>query len=161
MNPFLFKAHPLLSATIGLFADPAGHELSAVALLLLFYLGANLVWAIALALILREAAELQPRPLVLYGMAFPALIAYLPITLTVLQDVLSHTFSLAERFIPVFALAIACSMLGALYGLMFRYPRSGRPIGLKAGFAVSLAMLLATLSLGFALLKSDLLSVVL
>lgn len=159
MNPFLFNAHPLLAATIGLLTDPAGHSLSQAALLMLFYLGANLAWATVLALILREAAHLRPRPAIVYAMAFPALIAYLPITLTVLQDILAHTFSMADRFIPVFSLAIAASMLGALYGLAFRYPRSGEPIGLNTGFAISLAMLLATLPLALALLKSDLLSI--
>lgn len=161
MNPFLFQAHPLLAATIGLFTDPAGYRLSQVAIVLLFYLGANVVWATALALIVRETAQLRPKPLTLYGMALPAILAYLPVTLTLLQDVLGHTFSMAERFIPVFSLAIAASMLGALYGFAFRYPRSGQPIGLNAGFTVSLALLLTTLPLGIALLKSDLLKVLL
>lgn len=156
MNPFLFKAHPLLRLTVESLAGEGG--LWQALVLLLFYLIANVVWATALALVVREMVHIRPRPLNLYWMSLPALVGYVPVLLTLLRDVLDHTFRFADRFILLFALVTVASMLGALYGFLFRHPRSHQSIGLIAGFAVALAMLLISLPLGLALLKTELLA---
>lgn len=158
MNPFLFKAHPLLRFTVELLTDPAGHPPKSTGSLLFFYLVANLVWATALGLVIRKTVRLRPSVFTLYWMALPALIGYVPICLTLLGDILDHAFRFADRFILVFALLIVASMLGAGYGFLVRYPRSGQPIGLNAGLAIALTMLLLSLPLSLILLKTDLLA---
>lgn len=155
MNPFLFKAHALLAATLGLVLNPAGSAPALWVKLAALYLSMNLPWALVLMLALRKAANLRLGYGQAYVAALPALLLFLPLVLTLLDDIIHHAFLWRERFIFVFAVAVAGLLGTAGYGLLVRHPRSGKPIGLEAGLVVAMALLLASVPYGLLLLGLD------
>ncbi|MFM8330873.1 MAG: hypothetical protein ACKN9T_04225 [Candidatus Methylumidiphilus sp.] len=151
MNPLLYKAHPLLFLTIDVFANPAAHPWRESGRLLLIYLAANLAWAGCLAWVVRRLAGFVPSMALLGVLALPATLLYLPAMLTLLADVLAHSFQLADRFILAFSVLTASQMLAALYAVAIRYP-NGSALGLIDGLSVSLTLWLASLPVCLALL---------
>jgi hypothetical protein len=152
VNPLLFKAHPLLYLTVDLLTRPSAHSVDDFSRLILIYLAIALFWMAALRLAVRRAARVRLTPLHAYGLAIPAAMCYTPLMLTVSNDILAHAFRLEERYILIFVIAVAAQMLGAVYGFGVRFERTGRSIGLRAGLAVSLFLLLASVPFSFLLL---------
>lgn len=152
MNPFLFKAHPLLAATIGLLSG-AG-DLRGGARLLIGYLVINLVPAIVLSRNVRRSVHLRLRFIAAYLLALPATVFYIPLALTLLGDITRQTFRLDERYIFLFALLVAVALLAALYGAAI-HRRPGGPVGLEAGLSLALSLLLASIPYGLVLLGLD------
>jgi hypothetical protein len=152
MNPFLYKAHPLLSRLVELLLDPSAHSLDEASQLALIFLALTPLWTLVLLWVIRRGLGFRPSIIVGYALAFPACLLYLPLWLTLLGDVLDHAFRLEDRYLFIFAIVVVAQMLGAFYGIAIRYDRTGRPIGLKAGITVSLALLLASIPFGLGLL---------
>ena len=148
MNPLLFKAHPLLYRSVDLLIRPSAYTVDDFSRLILIYLIIALLWTAALRRLLGISLPL----LRTYGLSLPAAVAYAPLMLTVSSDILAHAFRLEERYILLFTIAVAAQMLGALYGACFRFDRTGRPIGVRAGLAVSLFLLVASIPFSFLLL---------
>lgn len=152
MNPLLFKAHPLLYRSVDLLIRPSAYTIDDLSTLILIYLVITLLWMAALRHALRRIVGVSLTHLRAYGLALPAAVAYAPLMLTVSSDILAHAFRLEERYILLFTIAVATQMLGALYGVGVRFDRTGRPIGVRAGVAVSLFLLLASIPFSFLLL---------
>lgn len=152
MNPLLFKAHPLLYRSVDLLIRPSAYTVDDFSRLILIYLIIALLWTAALRLALRRLLGISLPLLRTYGLSLPAAVAYAPLMLTVSSDILAHAFRLEERYILLFTIAVAAQMLGALYGACFRFDRTGRPIGVRAGLAVSLFLLVASIPFSFLLL---------
>jgi hypothetical protein len=148
MNPLFFKAHPLLYATLDLLVNPQANSLEDFSRLILLYLGLNVLWALALRQLVQKTAGFSPSYPLAFLMGLPALVVLLPTMTTVLADVLRHEFFWADRFILVFAIFLAIQMLGAWYGASLKDPRSGKPIGLRAGFVIALGLLLLAMPYG-------------
>ena len=156
MNPLLYKAHPLLSLTVDLLANPAAHSLREATRLTLIYLALNLIWAAWLWWGVKKTTGFAPSIPLAYLLALPALLCYQAAMLTVLGDVIAHQFHFADRFILVFCLFVAAQMLGVLYAVLIRHPQQGTPLGLADGLGVSLFMWLLSLPVSLALLGLDL-----
>ncbi len=152
MNPLLYKAHPLMHLTVDLLANPAAHSFHDALKAILIYLAINLVWAIGLWQGTRKVTEVAPPYWLAYVLALPSLLFYLPAMATILNDIITHQFHFAERFILVFCVMVATQILGVFYAVAIRNPRNGMPIGLQDGMAVSLWMWLFSLPIGLALL---------
>jgi hypothetical protein len=152
MNPLLYKAHPLLYLTVDLLVHPAAHTLDDFSTLVLFYLTVNLIWTACL----RGAVKAGTGFVVAYGraywMALPSLVCLIPLTLTLLADILIHSFKFADRYILIVAIMIAVQMLGAFYGALVKHPTNARPIGLQIGLMVASTLLLLSLPFGLLLL---------
>ncbi len=155
MNPLLYKAHPLMHLTVDLLANPTAHSFHEAFKVILIYLAINLVWAIGLWQGTRKVAGFAPPYFLAYVLALPALLFYLPAMLTVLNDIITHRFHFAERFILVFCVVVATQMLGVFYAVAIRYPRNRLAIGLQDGMMVSLWMWLFSLPIGVSLLWLD------
>lgn len=153
MNPFLFKAHPLLQATIGCLAG-TGCTPGLWVGLLATYLLLNLPIAALTSLSIRRLLPIRLRFAGVYAVALPITLLFLPIVLTLLADVLRHDFRLEDRFIFIFALFVATILLGALVGSVLRY-RNGEPVGMEYGVTIALALLLACIPYGLLLLGAD------
>ena len=145
MNPLLFKAHPLLARWIDLITHPTAQNLSDLLYLLGMLLATNLLWAAGLPWLLRKAEGLTLTPLKAYLAALPATLLYAPLMLTLLQDVIGHSFEFRNRFFLLFALVVGSQLLTALYAFTLRHERSGAPIGIESGLSVSLFLLLASI----------------
>lgn len=145
MNPLNFKAHPLLARWIDLIVEPSAHHAGDLLSLLAILLASNLLWASALPWLLRKLEGLELSPLKAYLMALPATFLYAPLMLTLVQDVIGHAFAWRHRWFLLFALLVASQLLTALYAFALRHERSGLPIGLESGLAVSLFLLLASI----------------
>jgi hypothetical protein len=152
MNPFLYKAHPLLLRLIGLFTEPAASSLGGKAELVLLMLGLNLFWTLALVWAARKADGLRLPLRQGYVLALPACLLYTPLVLTVVGDVVAHSFRFQDRLFLVFAILAASQTLAAFYAFALRHRPSGHPVGLAAGFAVSLILLLFSLPVSLGLL---------
>jgi len=152
VNPLLFKAHPLLHRTVSLFTDPGAQDLGQVSALISIYLVLNLAWCELFRLTARITVGVTPSRPAGYLLAFPALLAYLPIVLTVWSDVLAHQFRLEDRALLLFVLLVAVQLVAALCGVLLREPADGEPIGLPAGLNLALAGLLAALPFGLIVL---------
>lgn len=152
MNPLLYKAHPLLFLTVDIFADPSAHSVEDWGRLLAIYLALSVVWTPVLLLGVKKTSGFFLPWAIAYGLALPATVFYLPLIVTLLNDVLAHEFSYTQRFIPVFCVFVASQMLAVFYGSMLKYPRNGRPVGLGDGLTVALLLLLASLPTGLAFL---------
>ena len=152
MNPLLYKAHPLMHLTVDLLANPGAHSVHEALKAILIYLAINLVWAIGLWQGMRKVTGVAPPYWLAYVLALPALLFYLPTMATILNDIITHQFHFAERFILVFCVVVATQILGVFYAVAIRNPRNGMPVGLQDGMAVSLWMWLFSLPIGLALL---------
>ncbi|HYE36715.1 hypothetical protein [Methylocaldum sp.] len=152
MNPLLYKAHPLLYLSVDLLIHPSAHPVDDFSRLILIYLVINLLWMAAFRLAVRRTVGIRLTPLSAYGLALPSALFYAPLMLTVLNDVLAHAFRLEERYILIFVIAVAAQMLAALYAAVIRFDRTGQPIGVRAGIAISLFLLLSSIPFGFLLL---------
>jgi len=93
----------------------------------------------------RKAESLELPAIKAYFFALPATGLYLPLMLTLLQDVVGHHFELGSRRFLLFALLVVSQFLTALYAFTLRHERSGLPIGLESGLTVSLFLLLASI----------------
>lgn len=154
MNPFLFKAHPLLHATIGVVTGTGSLGFRGGLALLATYLAINLPLAVLLALRARRSFRLRIRFPAAYLLALPATIMYTPIALTLLRDVIHHSFHLDERFLFLFALLVATILLAALFGATLHY-RNGDPVGSEIGLMLALTLFLACIPYGLLLLGLD------
>lgn len=152
MNPLFYKPHSLLLRWADLFLHPAAHGVGAFAELALVLLTINGVLALGLSFCARRVAGVRLPFLKAYPLVLPSSLLYIPLLLTVLGDVVAHAFRWEERFISVFAIFVASQMLGAFYTVAVRHRGGDRPIGLAAGLAVSLLLLLVSIPACLALL---------
>lgn len=152
MNPFLYKAHPLLYRLADLLAHPSGHGLGEIAELVLIFLAINLLWAPGLLWAARRAAEVRLPFLKGYLLALPATLVYAPLMMTVVSDVAGHAFRLEDRFLLVFAIFVTSQMLGGLYAFALSQGSRADPASLAAGMAVSLFLLLVSIPVSGVLL---------
>ena len=154
MNPFFFKSHALLSATLA-FVTGAGQLGAAGGMALIaIYLGANLPFAWCLNFVAKRSVGLSLPFRKAYLLSFAATVLYLPLGVTLLNDVVHQGFRLDDRYLFLFALAVATLMLAGLYGIVLHY-RGGQPIGSESGLILALALLLATLPVALAVLGLD------
>ena len=152
MNPFLYKAHPLLRRLISLFVDPHSSSLTDKAELIALMLALNLLWAPGLVWAAWQVDRLR-LPLVKgYLLALPASLLYTPMVLTVVNDVAAQGFRFQDRFLLVFAIFVVSQMLTAFYAFALRHRPSGYPVGLGAGATLSLFLLLYSLAISLGLL---------
>ncbi|MFO1419186.1 MAG: hypothetical protein U1E83_11015 [Methylotetracoccus sp.] len=154
MNPFLFKSHPMLLAAIGLLTGSGRYGAADAAILLLVIAAITVPFAECVVLVAKRAAGIAVRFRVAWVLAFPAAVVYMPIVLTVLNDIVGHTFAWQDRYIFLFALAVAVIMLAALYGVVVHY-RGGQPVGSEIGLTLALALLLAAIPCGLIVLALD------
>ena len=152
MNPLLYKPHPLLLRWADLFVHPSAHSLGDFAELAAVLLAVNGMMALGLGWGARMAAGVRLPALRSYGLALPSSLLYVPSVLTVLGVVSTHAFHWEERFILVFEIFIASQMLSGFYTVTIRHRGGKQPIGLAAGLAVSLLLLLASIPVSSALL---------
>jgi hypothetical protein len=145
MNPLTYKAHPLLSRWVDLLHEPSAHHLSDILYLLGILFAGNILLTAGLPWLLRKAESLELSSIKAYFFALPATWLYLPFMLTLLQDVIRHSFELQHRWFLLFALLVVSQFLTALYAFALRHERSGLPIGLESGLTVSLFLLLASI----------------
>lgn len=156
MNPLLYKAHALQRLTVELLVDSASHTLGDYFHLILLYLVVNIPWTMLVRWAVFRTCGVRISYLNAFGPALLPLLFYVPMLMTILDDVLAHGFRMEERFILVFALFVAVQMLGALFGIGLKAPRSRRGIGLRGGIALSLFLLLLAIPYGLALLSLNL-----
>lgn len=154
MNPFLFKAHPLLLASIGLVTGVGGYGLADAAILLLILVAISIPFAECLGLATRRSAGITLRFSRAWVLALPAAVFYTPIALTVVNDIMHHTFQFQDRYIFIFALGVIIVMLGALYGVVVHH-RGGQPVGSEVGLTLALALLLAAIPCSLLLIGLD------
>lgn len=152
MNPLLYKAHPLLWLTFDVLVHPGNHPHKEVLLLCLGYLAANFLWAFWLWLGMKHSTDTPPAPWLAYLLALPALILYLPLMLTLLSDVLAHSFQFKERFILSFILLVSSQMLTLFYAVTIRNTQSDATHRLLDGLAYALYMWLFSLPFGLAVI---------
>jgi hypothetical protein len=145
MNPFLFKAHPLLYRSVELLIHPFDHTLDDFTRLVLIFLIINLLWAAGLPWAVRRAAAIRVSLLQGYFLALPATVLYAPLVVTVLSDVVTRTFEMQNRFLLVFSILVVSQMLAGFYAFFLRQGRRAEPVGLVAGVTVSLFLLLVSL----------------
>ena len=155
MNPLTYKAHPLLARWVDLLHEPSAHHLSDVLYLLGILFAGNILLTAGLPWLLRKAENLELPAIKAYFFALPATWLYLPLMLTLLQDVSRHGFELQHRWFLLFALLVASQLLTALYAFALRHERSGLPIGLESGLAVSLFLLLASIPASLIMLGAN------
>lgn len=155
MNPFLYKAHPLLQNLVILLTEPSAYRLDEAAALVLLVLAINLLWTPGLVWVARKADKLRLSLVQGYALALPACLGYTPLVLTVVGDVAAHGFRLQDRFIVVFATFAVSQILTGFYAFALRHRPGGYPAGLLAGATVSLFLLLMSLPLCLALLGLD------
>lgn len=155
MNPLLFKAHPLQYRMVDLVLNPRSYALADVGEVVLILLVVAPLWA---AIVLPSAWKVggtRVTWLRAYGLALPSTVIYLPLLLTALGDVINHAFHLQERWLLLLSIFVASQLLAAFYGFALRAPRTGKPIGLQQGLALSLILLLGSVPLTLALLYVD------
>jgi len=145
MNPLTYKVHPLLTRWVDLLHEPSAHHPSDVLYLLSILFAGNILLTAGLPWMLRKAENLELPAIKAYFFALPATWLYLPLMLTLLQDVVGHHFELGSRWFFLFALLVVSQFLTALYAFTLRHERSGLPIGLESGLSVSLFLLLASI----------------
>lgn len=155
MNPFLYKPHPLMQRLLGLLFEPQAQSLDGVAGLVLLMLGLNCFWALGLIWAARSVDRLRLPLRLSYGLALPACLLYTPLALTIVSDVAVHGFRFQERFLLVFALLVVTQILAAFYAFMLRHRPSGYAVGLQAGLAVSLFLLLLGLPISLGVMGLD------
>jgi hypothetical protein len=144
MNPFLYKAHPLMYRLVDFLIRPSAYRLDDISELALIFLAINIFWALGLYWVARRAAGVRLPFLKSYGLALPATILYAPPLMTVVGDVAAQAFHMEERFLLVFAIFVGSQMLGGFYAAALRQGRRSEPAGLAAGLAVSLFLLLVS-----------------
>lgn len=154
MNPFLFKAHPLLHATVSLLTGAEAFSAREALTLLVTYLAINLPPAVVLVFRVRKSVQIRLRFTTAYLFALPATVLYTPIALTLLRDVARHAFQLQDRYLLLFALLVATVLLAALLGMMVRY-RNGDPVGSETGLILALTLFFAYIPYGLLLLGLD------
>jgi hypothetical protein len=145
MNPFLWKAHPLLEGLIRLVTDPASLTVSEASDLLLIVLGINLIWAAGLFWITRRGAGIRLPLFKAYLLALPATLLYAPLVITVVGDVADHAFRFQDRALVVFAIFVASQTLAGFYAFALRQGVRGDALGLAGGVTVSLFLLLLSM----------------
>ena len=155
MNPLTYKSHPLLARWVDLLLDPTSHHLNDVLHLLSILFVGNLLLTAGLPWLLRKAESLELPAIKAYLFALPATWLYLPLMLTLLQDVIRHGFELQHRWFFLFALLVVSQLLTALYAFALRHERSGSPIGLESGLAVSLFLLLVSIPASLIMLGAN------
>jgi hypothetical protein len=154
MNPLLYKAHPLLYRSVDLLLHPASHSLFDLVRLLSLYLILNLPWVLGLRWVIRKVTGLRLSWLQAFALALLSIPFYLPIMLTLLSDVASHSFHFRERYILLFTIGVVVVMFAGIYGALIRDARSDW-IGLSAGFSIALVLLLLSMFYGLLLLGLD------
>lgn len=155
MNPFLYKAHPLLVHWADLVLNPTASGLEDFSALLVAIMAANGVFAFGLVRGVRLTGGISLPFWRGYVLALPSCLLYTPPTLTVLADIAAGAFHWEDRFILVFAIFVASQVLGAFYTVAVRYRGGNRPIGVAAGMTVSLWMLLISIPVCLVLLVLD------
>jgi hypothetical protein len=155
MNPFTYKAHPVLLEWIDLITQSStnpGHDLRQVLLLLLL---TTPLFGLALRHIARKADEISLPWLQAFGLAMPSALLYTPLILTLLNDVVHHAFVFSERWFLLFALVVANQTLAAFYAFLIHSPKERGPVGLESGLGISLFLLLTSMPIGLAVLGID------
>ena len=152
MNPLNFKAHPYLARWVELLTDPSSQSVTQIMDLLAILLASTLIWAAGLPWLLRKLEKLKLSPIRAYWMSLPATFLYGPLILTLIQDVLGHNFEFHNRWFLLIMILVSSQFLSAFYAFALRHPRSGAPIGLESGLAVSLFMLLISIPAALALI---------
>lgn len=154
MNPFLYKAHPVMQASIGLLTGVGSYGISDAIRLLVIFFAINVPYGALLSLVARKSAGMGLRFGTAYILAFPATLLYTPISLTFVDDVLHHAFRLEDRYLFLFALGVAAVMLAAVYGVVLHH-RGGQPVGSEVGLILAMALLLAAVPCSILLLGLD------
>ncbi len=155
MNPFTYKAHPVLLEWIGLITQTSpnpGQDLRHVLLLLAL---TTPIFALALRYISRKLDEIEIPTLRALGLAVPSSILYTPLMLTLVNDVAHHAFVFGERWFLLFTVIVASQTLAALYAFLIYSPRERGPVGLESGLGTSLFLLLIAIPISLALLGVD------
>jgi hypothetical protein len=145
MNPILYKAHPLLARWIDLLTHPTAQHPGDMVYLLTMLLAINVLWAGGLPWLLRKAEGLELTPLKAYLFGLPATFLYAPLMLTLLQDVVHHSFEFRHRWFLLLTLLVSSQLLTAFYAFTLRHERSGVAIGLESGLGVALFLLLVSI----------------
>jgi hypothetical protein len=154
MNPFFFKSHALLASTLALLTGSGSLGLVEALVIATIYLAASLAYGWCLAAAAKKAVGLALPFRKAYLLSLPATLAYLPLGVTLLNDIVRQSFQLGDRYVFLFAVGVAVLMLAGLYGVVLHY-RGGQPIGSESGLTLALALLLATLPIGVVLLGLD------
>lgn len=152
MNPLLYKAHPLLYRTVDLFIEPGAYTAPEIAALLLVYLSLNVIWCEIFRRLWKQSTGLVPTRHLAYRIALPSLVGYLPIMLTVTNDILHHQFRFADRALLVFVLFVVVQMLTVFHAVCMALRRAFLVSDLQAGFTLSLALLLSALPFSLAVM---------
>lgn len=154
MNPFFFKSHALLAATLALLTGAGSFGLMDVLVIVAIYLAAALAYGGCLVAAAKKAVGLALQFRKAYLLGLPATLGYLPLGVTLLNDIVHQSFQLDDRYVFLFAIAVVTLMLAGLYGVVLHY-RGGQPIGSESGLTLALALLLATLPIALVLLGLD------
>ena len=141
MNPFLYKAHPLLYRVIDLVTHPASSTTGDVVFLIVFFLVVNLLWAACLLLATQQIAKFRLSFASAYKLALGSVVLSIPLMLTLVSDFLNDSFQLRDRYIFLFALIVVVHITALLHGVGIKHPHEGA-IGLEKGFFISLFMML-------------------
>jgi hypothetical protein len=155
MNPFLYKAHPLLLHWADLLANPSAHGIGELAELALGFLLLNAWMALGLLWTAGRAAGIRLALAKAFLLAIPASLLYLPFMLTVVGDVIGHEFQLRERYILIFSIFVGSQMLSGFYAIALRHGPHGQPAGLATGMSVALVLFLVSIPACLALLGAD------
>ncbi len=145
VNPINFKAHPYLARWVELLTEPSSQSATMVMEMLAILLASNLLWAAGIPWLLRKLERLAISPINAYAWTLPASFLYSPLMLTLIQDVLGHSFELRNRWFLLLMILVSSQTLTAFYAFALRHPRSDAPIGLESGLAVSLFLLLVSI----------------
>lgn len=155
MNPFLFRSHPLLHRAIELIADPSAHGISDWLWLVAIFGLLGLAWLPAFrylaARMVRAKLDWWPA----FWLGLPSVVLYFPLMLTLVGDVVRHSFRFEERWIFIFALAVAVFLLAGCYGQAIRPFRAQVPAGLEVGLGLALALVLVSIPYTLLLLGAD------
>jgi hypothetical protein len=154
MNPFFFKSHALLHATISLLTASGQYGFGAALIVAAVYAVINVWSAWCFVGAARRSTHIRIAFGKAYLLALPATFVFLPVLATLLNDVVHHNFLIDDRYVFLFALGVAVLMLAGLYGVVLHH-RGGQPIGSESGLTLALALLLATLLSGLVLLGLD------
>ncbi len=152
MNPFTYKAHPLLAEWMGLMtqtSDSPGPDLRHVLIILSV---TTPLFAVALKRITQKLEEISLSALKSFVLAIPSALLYTPLMLTFLNDVVHHAFVFRERWFLLFALIVVSQMLAAFYAFLIHSPRERGPVGIDSGLGISLFLLLISIPVGLALI---------
>lgn len=155
MNPFTYKAHPALLEWVGLMTHSSPHPGQDLRHILLLLALTSPVFGLALRNVARKADDLSMSLLKAVSLAIPSAALYMPLMLTLLNDVVHHAFVFGERWFLLFALVVASQMLAAFYAFLIHSPRERGPVGLESGLGISLYLLLASIPTGLAILGAD------